>query len=275
MPDVKRPRTFLLTTCAVLALSACASGPATVTRLPRPRPLEVAPLLIAFAGRNTATLSPPDESIEALEDARGNARGSDRRTLLRKLAFAHLFAAEESTGDRDAARHRRDASRFAQHAARGGREAYLAAEMAFVDVWGSWRGGARNAGRLSERFTRRHRESGDLFIMAWVIRGEVAYERERWSEAADAYRYLLGLIEHPLYALGLYRTAQCWRNDGRAEEAREALEQVRQMACDAEAPPEIEEIALRATAELRTELRDDPDGHRRPETCPVPTVPTP
>lgn len=40
------------------------------------------------------------------------------------------------------------------------------------------------------------------------MRGELAIAEEDWDSTASAYRYVLGHLEHPLYAYALYRTAE-------------------------------------------------------------------
>jgi hypothetical protein len=79
---------------------------------------------------------------------------------------------------------------------------------------------------------------------------------------------VIGLLAHPLDGVALYRTADVDRGQGRTDDARTALEEVRQLGCAAAPAPEAQELALRAAALLGTPARDDPDGNTRPSTCP-------
>jgi hypothetical protein len=257
---------------SVFAVIGCGAGTPDTVTMPRQGELDSAAFLRAYAAEHTTTFAAPSASIEELDAERREARGDERRAAMRALAIAHLLAAEDVADDREARKHRRDALRFAGHAARGSRDDYLKAEMDFVELWSAWRAERRGASRVAERFTRRHLSSGDLLVLAWLIRGEIDLGAERHDDARTSYRYVLGLIEHPLYAFALYRTASSHQAAGEMREARDALHEVRQLACADEVAPEIEEIALRAATELRTAIRTDPDGRRRPETCPAPAA---
>ncbi len=253
----------------VVLLLAAACGGAGGPRLEAPaRPDAIDPprFLLEYAGRRANALSPPERSIDALEEARREARGDERRQAVRELAIAHLLAAEQAP-ERDATRHRRSALRFARAASRGTDDDWLAAEMAFIEVWSAWRAGRGGAANVAERFARRHPRSGDLVYLCWIIRGEVAFEREDWDEAAEAYRFVLGSIEHPLYGYALYRTAHAWKGLGRDDDTEQALREVVQLGCAADAADEAREMAALAQSDLRMPDVTLEDGTSRPEIC--------
>jgi hypothetical protein len=250
---------------ALLFTAACgatSTGPTT-----RVRPIEPADTLLAIGADTISLLARPDRTADQLEADRRSARGQERRDLDRVLAVAHLYEAEESEG-RDARVHRRSADRAATAAARGSRDAYLAAEMDFVGLWTAWRSGARTAARRAERFLDRNATSGgDLLMFAWVIKGEIAFEAERWRDAATAYRYVLGSLGHPLYAYALYRTAQAWQREGRDDEAREALGEVASLGCPGDASETTTDIALAASRALGEPASTTEAGRTRPSRC--------
>jgi len=235
----------------------------------RPAEFDPAEYLKSYGAEHTPTLAVIPEDVETLEQERRSARGAERRPALRRLALAHMFLADEATERRDIRRHRRAAQRYARQVRRGNRDAYLGSEMAFLDLWIAWQSGSRNAARTADRFTDRHLQSGELLIMAWLIRGEIAFAKERWRPAERAYRYVVALIDHPLYAFALYRTAYVHKGAGRVEEARQALEEVSQLGCAREVDRAVAVMAERAAAELHTGMRTDPDGSRRPSSCPA------
>lgn len=253
--------------CSLVAVACGSSGSNLARSTPGPARIDGAELLLAYATR-TSTFPAAGGDIAALEEARRNARGPDRRPAMRDLAYAHMIAAERTTG-REAVRHRKDALRIAENAANGNRDAQLAAELAFIDLWSAWRAGRRNAAGIAERFTRRHNTSGELLVLAWIIRGEIALERERWNEAATSYRFVLGQLGHPLYAFALYRTGESLRGAGRDADAQSAFEEARQLGCGSDVAPETDQAARAAAAVLRTPYVDDESGRSRPSTCPV------
>ena len=79
--------------------------------------------------------------------------------------------------------------------------------MAFLEVWLDFETEGRNAASRAERFTTRHDQSGDLLVLVWMIRGELALRAEDWEGARAGFRFVLGQLGHPLYAYALYRTA--------------------------------------------------------------------
>ena len=220
-----------------------------------------------YGAERTSTLKPPERSIEELEQAARDNRGAERRQAMRDVAYAHLFAADEATEAREARRHRRQASRFANMASRGSSDDWLKAETDFVEVWSAWQADRPGAGNVAERFTRRHRTSGDLLMLAWIIRGEVAFEDEEWDEASEAFRYLLGSLDHPLYGYALYRTAKIHEARGNTEEHRQALREVVQLGCRDDALPENERVARHAQQDLGMPNVTLEDGTTLPEIC--------
>ena len=226
-----------------------------------------AAFLLEVGGTLTDVLTRPSESIESLEASRGASRGEERRRIQRDLARAHMLAAEETEG-REQRRHRTDATTAADAAAHGSHDDRLVAEMDFLALWVAWRAGQRSADGRAQRFVRQHETSRDLVLMAWLIRGEVAFAEEEWDDAITAYRAVLGHIGHPLYAFALYRSARAWHEDGRSDESRQALGEVRDLGCSADASPATLHVALAASTALGDGSVTGPDGRERPATCP-------
>ena len=251
----------------VLSMSACGAAGGSA-RTARGGAIEPADFLMEV-GAETTVLRRPERSIDELEAARSEASGTDRRTIVRDLVVAHVFAAEDADA-REARRIRRRAERMADAAVRGSRDAQLNAEIAFLKLWMSWRAEAGNAATRAERFTDRHRDSGDLLLLAWMIRGELAIEAERWDDSLEAFRFALGSLEHPLYAYALYRSAHSYRALERADDATQALSEVEQLGCARGASPLVLRLATAAASERGSGLREDTDGVIRPASCPSP-----
>lgn len=220
-------------------------------------------LLVEVGASLTEALARPSRSIEELEGVRRAARGTDRRIAERDLARAHLFAAEETTG-----RERRAHFRAVQELTGGARvrDASLAAELDLIGLWGAWRSGARTADGRAQRFADQHEEARDLVLLAWLVRGEIAFARERWDDALAAFRAPLGRLGHPLYAYALYRSAHVMRAQGREDDMRQALAEVRDLGCARDASASTIRVSLEATRALGEAVRrvDDRD---RPERC--------
>lgn len=251
---------------ALLLLSACgASGARPVTPASSD---ELQPLAFLFdvASASIEVLTPPERSIEDLTAARGDAHGGERRAILRDLARAHLVAARNTEG-REARRHRESVERFTENASEGSRDDTLTAEMDFLEVWMAWESDARNASARAERFTNRHETAGEMLLVVWMIRGELAITAEDWTAARDAFRFALGRLDHVLYAYALYRTAYAWHRAGDDVEARQALTEVVALGCES-GEPRTMRIALLAAGQLGVGTRRDPDGPVRPATCP-------
>lgn len=255
-------------TLALLAASGCSSTPEA--RRARPAPsdeLDVARLLLEYGAEQApATLAEPEATVEELEASLDMAEGERRQEVLRSLAFNHLFESEWLEGD-EREDHQRKARRYARLARAGVDAPYRLAELAFIDLWVAWRSDRRSADRIASRFVERHGEHGGALVtLGWFIRGEVLYADERWEEAAEAYRYLLGHLEDPLYGLALFRTAYTLGNRGRNEEAMDVLSTVRALGCDASAHSIARRVSAAAAYDMRTELRSC--GERmQPATC--------
>ncbi|MCC7539735.1 MAG: hypothetical protein IT379_26165 [Deltaproteobacteria bacterium] len=208
--------------CA-LSVAACGSSGARLPLASAPR-VDPARVLLDVLAERVPSLRAPSEPSDELARAARAARGPARVDANRRLALAHLSEAE-SADERAARRHRKAAARVAQDVARRTRDAWVAAEMDFVSLLAAWRGGnAREVERRGEAFVeRRGRDASELALFAWMVRGEAALGAQRWDQAATAYRVVLGQLDHPLYAFGLWRTAACYRGLGRASDARQAL----------------------------------------------------
>ncbi len=260
-----------------LPLAACGAA-ASEVEVEEPSTLHApasdsAAFLLEVGATLTDVLVRPSESLEELETARRAARGTERRLRERDLARAHLFAAEETEG-RESTRHLREAGELARSAAHSSRDATLATETDFIQLWAAWRAGQAAATARAERFVSRHESSRDLALIAWIIRGEVAFADERWDDAIAAYRAVLGRLGHPLYAFALYRTARAQFQAGRTEESHQALEEVRDLGCPTDASEPTLHVALAATHALSGRTRQDPTGRERPATCPEEAVTT-
>lgn len=250
-----------------LALGACgASGGGGAREPARTSALEPIAFLLDVGSRRIEVLRPPERSIEELAAARGSARGAERRAILRDLARAHTIAARNAEG-REARRHRDDADRFGAAAAEGSRDPTLAAEMDFLALFRLFESGARNAAARAERYTSRHETAGELLLVAWMIRGELALAAEDWQGARAAFRFALGSLGHPLYGYALYRTAFAWRGAGDDVEARQALEETAALGCTGDEPATLR-VALLAASALDVGARADRGGTRRPASCP-------
>lgn len=254
---------------AILVLSACGGGGPRLRSSARAAAaeLEGAEYLIEASAARVPLLRRDERSIEELDAARDAARGVGRRTALLDLARAHMLEAAESD-DRERRRHRASAERFADAAANGSRDDWVQAQAAFVELWLAYRAGDRSASSRAERFTTRHAQSGELALLGWVVRGEIAFAAEDWDGAIASYRYVLGELGHPLYAYALYRTAQAHSRDGDAEGSRQALGEVARLGCDRDVPEPTLRIALHAARESGDGIRRASDGREVPAICP-------
>ena len=141
--------------------------------------LDPAAFLREVGAETSEVLRPPEGSLEELEAVRREARGAERRAATQRVITAHAFAAEEASAADDARgarRHRRIAERLADAAVRGTRDADLVAQVNFMRLWMTWRSGAAAAEGRAERYTTRHTQAGVLTTIAWMIRGEIAFE---------------------------------------------------------------------------------------------------
>lgn len=207
-------------------------------------------LLFDFAAERVSTLRAPSEPIADLEASVRQARGADRIELQTKLAVANLWSAESAMNERDARRQRRAAERWASEASRRSRDPWVVTAMDLVGLMAEWRDGARTAPRSAERFTTRHFDGGELLVVAWLVRGEIALAAQRYEDAATAYRFLLGQLDHPLYVFALWRTAHCYRGLGRTEDARHALSDADDLGHRRGTSPQAQRVAATARFEL-------------------------
>lgn len=251
-------------------LSGCGAAAPSVRAAESREIFDPVAFLLEVGGSQTDLLRAPDESIDALMARRSEVSGPERRQVLRALARAHIVAARTAEG-REARRHRDNARRFADAAANGSRDDHLTAEMAFLEVWLDYETETRTAASRAERFTTRYERSGDLLVLAGMIRGELALSASDWSGARDGFRFVLGQLGHPLYAYALYRTALAWHSEGNEEEARQALEEATALGCDVTASEPTRRMALLAAHELGVALRSEGD-HDVPTTCPEPNA---
>ena len=262
-------RRALIAACAAAALSSC--GGADTPSAVRAPDVEPQHFILEVGVARTPALARPDGDPDALRQAvRDAPAGPDRRQAMRHAALGLMYAAEEEADERAQRRLRRDSGRYAGRAASGERDEFQAYLMEFVLVYNAWRSAARNAGRLAERFTTRNREAGELYTLMWAIRGEIALELHEWQAGADAFRYYLGQLDHPLYAYGLWRTARCYRGMDRDDDAVQALTEARDLGCAQEADAAVVRVASIAARELGNRAVEWADGTVRPSTCRVP-----
>ncbi len=273
MPLTLLHRPVWMTVLALLCACACASGPEA-------RPVSAGteywsvPGFLLDLGRERASIfGLPVDDIDTLEKKLRAAKGgAARRETMRLLVFAHLRAADGSADARARRRHRRRADLLAKSLAKVTRDANVSAEMAFAELWMAWRAGKRNAGGISSRFVRYHRDNHELLYLAWALRGEVAFESRRYREAEEHFRYLLGVPEHPLYAFALYRSADCFEAMKKRDETDKALREVVQLGCRDDGSPLVMRVVKQAMQRLRITMRSDPDGKSRPAICPKPAA---
>lgn len=228
--------------------------------------------LLEYGAQNVPVLQEPEDSLDDLDDEYRDSRGDERAEIARDRAIRHLIIAENADDDREAKRHYRSAAKDAKRALRG--KETSRAEMDFIEIWAAWRAGARVAGKLARKFTEKHRDSGDLFLMAWIIRGEIEYEAESFKKASEHYRYLSSYLEHPLYAFAQLRTGECAEEQGDSDAAEDAYEYVRGLGCKQNVGPLIELVSVAAAARLGSDIVDDgktmkPADCNQQETAPV------
>jgi hypothetical protein len=248
-------------------IAACGGAAANI----RPMTIEPGPFLMEFGAETVDVLHRPDRSIEELQAARDAAQGAERRAAVRELVIANLFAAEDAHG-RDARRIRRRTEELVDTALRRNRDQTVAAEMAFVRLWLSWRAGLRNAQTRAQNFTERFQSAGNLLMLAWMIRGEIAFDDEHYDDAITAFRFALGQLEHPLYGYALLRTAHAYQRMHRTEDANQAFSEVERLGCGRRVPPLVLRLSVIAANNHGTGVRTDPDDVTRPASCPVPNA---
>lgn len=197
------------------------------------------------------TWARPDTEIGTLKETAQTARGEERAWANRQLAMACLWASEDAPSDRVATMHRRCALKAAREVSRArGTPPRLAAQMDLVDLWVLTRAQDRAARRLADRYPDRHAAERELLGVAWLVRGELELAAERFEEAARAYRFVVAELDHPLYAVALYRTAQCYRQLGRAADADQALREVAALGRATGATAQVRRVAAAAREAL-------------------------
>ena len=252
-------------------LVGCGGSELHADEAPRASSVDPAAFLEEIGAEASPVLRHPEPSVDELDQARRDARGTERRERMRDLAVGLMFEAQASEG-REARRARQRAEQTLDAAARGNRDAQLAAELDFVKLWMDWRGGSRATAARAERYTTRHRRvGGTLLTIAWMIRGEAALADEAYDDAIESFRFALGQLGSPLYAFALLRTAAAQRGAGRVEQATQALSEVEQLGCDGGASALVLRVATAAAGERGSGLRLDPDGVTRPAACPTPS----
>jgi len=259
-------RFVLLSVLLVACGAAVAEAPSDDTTLQAPA-TDSAAFLLEVGGNLVEVLARPSGTIEELDAARRAARGAERLRASRDLARAHLFAAETSEG-REQRAHYREMNELVTTTTRV-RDAALSADLDFLALWASWRSGQRNADGRAQRFVQHHESSHDLVLIAWIIRGEVAFADQHWDDALADFRAVLGRLGHPLYAFALYRSARVWQEQGRQDESRQALTEVRDLGCATDVNAPTLHIALAATHALGETTTTDVHGHERPTSCPI------
>jgi hypothetical protein len=274
----RRVTRHALSSLSLLALVVSACGGAA-SESPDEEPVTVsaaatdsAGFLLEVGGTLSEVLTEPQGTIDDLEAARRAARGVDRLRAQRDLARAHLFAGEHSEG-REQRNHYREMNELTTTSTRV-RDEQLASDLDFLALWASWRGGMRNADARAQRFVDRHATSPDLVLIAWIIRGEIAFEAHAWDDALECYRAVLGRLGHPLYAFALYRSARVWHEQGREDDAQQALREVRDLGCGTDVSPATLHIANASAHALGEQTAPDTSGRERPASCPEGGVPT-
>ncbi len=263
-------RVLALVALLLASMTSACGGAETTTRV-RADDVDPPNYLLEVAAVRTPALARPAGDPDAFRQAvRDAPPGEERRQAMRNAAIGLMYAAEAEHDERAKRRLRRDSNRYADRAASGSRDDFQNSLMEFVKIFNAWRSAARNAGRLAERFTTRHRDAGELYTLMWAIRGEIALELQHYQDGAEAFRYFLGQLDHPLYAYGLWRTARCYRGMDRDPDAVQALTEARDLGCDEQADASVLKVARIAGREVGTTSVRWPDGSVRPSTCRVP-----
>lgn len=205
----------------------------------------VAPRISIFTPSQTPAAS-LERSLRAVRDA------NTKRTLRRALVTVHLVAAESAPDAATRERERRAMVALARAALRGNRDARLAAELAFTEVWLAWISEAPDAARRAEAFFTRHVVDRELLRVDTLIRAELALAGDAASRVRGraALSLLLGHVDDPLHAYASYRTARSYCDDGDEALCRQWLEQTRVLGCRPNAPVETRSFAERAFADL-------------------------
>ena len=231
----------------------------------RPGPFDGTAFVARYAEEHLPLLAPIEETAEVLSRRvrtmrPGNARRETRKKLVyRRLADA-LAATDPAERERIHAAMRRD-SRLA---VQGNREALLATEIAFAEVWFRFRTQASGAALTADLFFQQHVADRELLRIATMIRAELALARNENAFARDALAVLMTSATDPLHVYATYRTATAYCNEQKTEECRLWLDRVRFFGCAPGPPHETAEFALRAFFDLG--MQPIPRCQREPET---------
>lgn len=248
-------------------LAACGAAPPPPAKI-KSEPLQPGPYLYAFAAETTALMKPEETAPSELEaQLKVAATGGEKRELMRKLALRAAGEAETAADEKAAKKLRGDSDRWARKAMKAEKDAYLLSDMEFLLLWNAWRGQRAGVAAQAERFTTNHADITELATIAWAIRGEASLEDKQWDAAAQAYRFMFGNLDHPLYAFALYRTAASMEGAGRKEDATQALTEAAAMGCAEGVAQRVLDVSLAAAGELGLTGKRGKDNRLRPSTC--------
>ncbi len=223
--------------------------------------------LLRYAQDSTRLFAKSEADIDSLRKLLRKLGGKKRREAYRQLAALYVLQAEGRTERTDAKRDWRNAKRAASKSLSGARDPMSRSEAMFVHLWCAWRAGDREAKKRAIDFTDKHRQAGELFNIAWILRGEIDLRAKRYDAARKNYRFMFGQLGHPLYGLALLRTADAYEAQDNIKEADAALDEVLMLGCDANANEAVLEIARVAAGQLEIALREDEHGTLRPVSC--------
>lgn len=248
----------------LVALAGCATQRAPVSSANVSSDIDVPMLLLEVGAERIPSLRKPEEPVDALEDAVRAGRGPERMDALRKLARARLWAAEEAGDEAEAKRIRKAAARTVRDARGRTKNQAVLAELRFVDLWNAWRAEKNGAEEVAAHYVETQQEAGELEVFAWLLRGEMALAREDFPQAAEAFRWLVVQIDHPLYAYALWRTAACYRGMGREDDAKQALKEATEIGERRGAHAAAQKVAAVARAELGPDAPPPPPPEPEP-----------
>jgi hypothetical protein len=205
-----------------------------------------------YAETRVSIFTPSSMPAAALtRSLRATRSASDRRTLRRALVIVHLLAAEQAATPEARETERRAMVREARLGLSGNRDAHLAAELAFTEVWLAWVSDAEDAQAKAEAFLQRHVADRELSRIVTMIRAELAFARGALAVSRSAFAILLGDVRDPLHAYASYRTAASFcANAEHPDECRQWRQQTRLLGCAPTPTPETVQFAERAFLEL-------------------------
>lgn len=256
-----------LSLLTLAVLTSCGGTEPQVRTAPAPEPFEAKTWLFELAQAEITTLRQPEQSLDELRSAIRSARGEERRQALYQMALYQYFRSGEVADAGQARVHRRAALQVIRRASRARETETLDRDLAFLNIWCSWLEGRQSVRNLIRRYQRDFNDNDELSRIVWSILGEFEAENERWSEATDAWRNLIGDSSDPLYAYALLRQGQALNASGESRQASRALRQARRYACHDDAPERVIYFGNLAAVELGDELRLTPAGQALPEPC--------